>query len=199
MEHGGNVRIDLANHAGAQRTPSRRIGRGANRHAARFDDHARGLTRAAQGNVAWRMTVRLPTVDLPAQIGPCSFEAFGAKWFAVRCPDELTSLMRQPAVSGSQAPRRWLIERRSLGALVRQMRQVTDTLFRQGGVSLDRGSNHVMAQRGGDLVCRPLGQGKPSSCRTRGRGFDLGSYHYFGRKRFDLALLGFPNRLRSDS
>ena len=55
--------------------------------------------------MAWRVTVRLPTVDLPAQVGPCRLEAFGAKWVAVRCPDELTPLMRQThAVCGSRAP-----------------------------------------------------------------------------------------------
>ena len=88
--------------------------------------------------MAGLMTARKPTVDLPSQVGPCRIEAFGAKWAAVRCPDDLKLLMRQSGGLWEPGTRRWLIERRRLVMLVRELRRVTDTLFRQGGVSLDR-------------------------------------------------------------
>jgi hypothetical protein len=64
-------------------------------------------------------------------------KAFGAKWIAVRCPDELMLLMRQLGGLWEPGNRRWLIERRRLGRLVGKLRRVTDPLFRQAGLDLD--------------------------------------------------------------
>lgn len=83
------------------------------------------------------MTTRLPTVDLPAQVGPCRLEAFGAKWMAVRCPHEFDELMRRTGGLWEAGSHRWLVERRRLGPLQRALRRATDPLFRQAGMDLD--------------------------------------------------------------
>jgi hypothetical protein len=66
-------------------------------------------------------------------IGPAEFRDFGAL-VAVRCPGEL-----EPKAGAEWNPgaRCWLIERRRLGPLVRQLRRATDPLFRWAGLNLD--------------------------------------------------------------
>jgi len=75
--------------------------------------------------------------DLPARIGPVEFEQFGAKWVAVRCPSEFDGLMRLKGGLREAGSRRWLIERRRVGRLVRELQRATDPLFRQAGIDLD--------------------------------------------------------------
>jgi hypothetical protein len=76
-------------------------------------------------------------VDLPARIGPCQLSTFGAKWVAVRCPQDFDPLMRRAGGQWEPGSRRWLIERRRLGPLVRNLRRATDPLFRRVGLDLD--------------------------------------------------------------
>ena len=45
--------------------------------------------------------------------------------------------MRQAGGVWEPGGRRWLIERRRLGPLVRKLRRTTDPLFRKAGLSLD--------------------------------------------------------------
>jgi hypothetical protein len=74
---------------------------------------------------------------LPARIGPVEFSPFGAKWAAVRCPSDLDPLMRKAGGLWEAGSRRWLIERRRINPLIRNLRRVTDPLFRRAGMSLD--------------------------------------------------------------
>ena len=74
--------------------------------------------------------------DVPARIGPAEFSTFGAL-IAVRCPHDLDHLMRRAGGQWEPGSRRWLIERRRIGPLVRALRWHTDPLFRRAGVSLD--------------------------------------------------------------
>jgi hypothetical protein len=73
---------------------------------------------------------------VPARIGPAEFGTLGAL-IAVRCPHDLDHLMRRAGGQWEPGSRRWLIERRRIGPLVRTLRRHTDPLFRQAGVSLD--------------------------------------------------------------
>ena len=73
---------------------------------------------------------------MPAQIGPCQFREVGAL-IAVRCPHDFDPLMRQAGGLWEPGSRRWLIERRRLGPLVRNLRRRTDPLFRRVGMDLD--------------------------------------------------------------
>jgi hypothetical protein len=75
-------------------------------------------------------------VAIPARIGPVEFGALG-KMVAVRCPHELDPIMRRAGGLWEPGTRRWLIERRRLGPVLRHLRRTTDPLFRQAGVSLD--------------------------------------------------------------
>ena len=74
--------------------------------------------------------------DLPARIGPVEFGTLGSM-VAVRCPVDLAPIMRRAGGMWEPGTRRWLIERRRIGPVLRELRRTTDPLFRQAGVSLD--------------------------------------------------------------
>ena len=73
---------------------------------------------------------------LPARIGPAEFSLLG-KLVAIRAPRELDAIFRRAGGAWEPGSRRWLIERRRIGPVIRELRKATDTLFRKSGVSLD--------------------------------------------------------------
>jgi hypothetical protein len=75
-------------------------------------------------------------VNLPARIGPAEFGTLGGM-VAVRCPSDLAPLMRRAGGQWEPGSRRWLIERRRIGPVIRALRRTTDPLFRHAGVELD--------------------------------------------------------------
>jgi hypothetical protein len=76
------------------------------------------------------------TLDLPTRIGPAEFSTLGAL-VAVRCPHDLDALMQRAGGQWEPGSRRWLIEPRRTGPLIRNLRRATDPLFRQAGMDLD--------------------------------------------------------------
>ena len=74
--------------------------------------------------------------DLPPRIGPVEFAMSGAM-VAVRCPKELDAMMRKAGGQWEPGTRRWLIVRRRIGPVIRELRQSTDPLFRRAGIDLD--------------------------------------------------------------
>jgi len=56
---------------------------------------------------------------------------------AVRCPHDLDPLMRKAGGQWEPGSRRWLIELRRMGPLIRDLRRATDPLFRRAGMNLD--------------------------------------------------------------
>jgi hypothetical protein len=75
---------------------------------------------------------------IPARIGPAEFSTLGAL-IAVRCPHDLDQLMQRAGGLWEPGTRRWLIERRRMGPLIRNLRRTTDPLFRRAGLDLDEG------------------------------------------------------------
>jgi hypothetical protein len=75
--------------------------------------------------------------DLPARIGPAEFSAFADAFVAVRCPSELAPLIRAAGGEWEPGGKRWLVRRRRLGPLIRNLQRVTDLLFRHAGIDLD--------------------------------------------------------------
>ena len=73
---------------------------------------------------------------LPARIGPAEFSLLG-KLVAIRAPRELDAIFRRAGGAWEPGSRRWLIERRRIGPVIRELWKATDTLFRKSGVSLD--------------------------------------------------------------
>ena len=73
---------------------------------------------------------------LPSRIGPVEFNTLGAM-VAVRCPRDLDPLMRKAGGQWEPGSRRWLIERRRINPLIRNLRRATDPLFRRAGINLD--------------------------------------------------------------
>ena len=64
---------------------------------------------------------------LPARIGPVEFAEFG-RMVAVRCPQDF---------AWEPGSRRWLVERRRIGPVIRALQRATDPLFRRAGLTLD--------------------------------------------------------------
>ena len=75
-------------------------------------------------------------MPVPARVGPCELGELGAM-VTVRCPQDYDPLMRQAGGVWEPGVRRWLIERRRIGPLVRNLRRATDPLFRRVGLDLD--------------------------------------------------------------
>jgi hypothetical protein len=73
---------------------------------------------------------------IPARIGPVEFGTLGAM-VAVRCPRDLDPIMRRAGGTWEPGSRRWLIEHRRIGPVLRELRRLTDPLFRQAGLNLD--------------------------------------------------------------
>jgi hypothetical protein len=73
---------------------------------------------------------------LPSRIGPVEFGALGS-WITVRCPRDYDSLMRNASGQWEPGSRRWLIERRRIGPVIRRLERTVDPLFRSAGLVLD--------------------------------------------------------------
>jgi hypothetical protein len=56
---------------------------------------------------------------------------------AVKCPHDYDTLMRQAGGQWEPGSRRWLIERRRIGPVIRALERTTDPLFRHAGIALD--------------------------------------------------------------
>jgi hypothetical protein len=56
---------------------------------------------------------------------------------AVRCPTDLVPMVQKAGGIWEPGSRRWLVERRRLNPLIRNLRRATDPLFRQAGIDLD--------------------------------------------------------------
>lgn len=80
----------------------------------------------------------MTSLNFPARIGPCEFGTLGG-WIAVRAPAEFVPVLRKAGGIWEPGTRRWLIERRRIGPVIRALRRKTDLLFRQVGMSLDDG------------------------------------------------------------
>ena len=77
-------------------------------------------------------------IDLPARIGRAELSTLGGL-AAVRCPSELAPLVQKAGGIREPGSRRWLVEPRRLGPLIRNLRRATDPLFRRAGIDLDEG------------------------------------------------------------
>jgi hypothetical protein len=77
-----------------------------------------------------------PDRGIPARIGPVEFGEL-AGLVAVRCPHELDVLMRRAGGQWEPGSRRWLVERRRIGPVIRALQRATDPLFRRVGLTLD--------------------------------------------------------------
>jgi hypothetical protein len=56
---------------------------------------------------------------------------------AVRCPQEFTDIILRAGGVWEPGSRRWLVEHRRIGPVIRALQRATDPLFRQAGMSLD--------------------------------------------------------------
>jgi hypothetical protein len=73
---------------------------------------------------------------LPHHVGPAALSPLG-RLVAVRAPRAFDPLFRRAGATWDPGARRWLLERRRLGPLIRALRRSTDPLFRHAGLDLD--------------------------------------------------------------
>ncbi|HEX4173773.1 MAG TPA: hypothetical protein VHY82_14995 [Acetobacteraceae bacterium] len=73
---------------------------------------------------------------MPPSIGPVVFGTLGVGWVMVRCPRQYDDLMRRAGGVWEPGSRRWLIEPRRIGPVVRALKRSVDPLFRQAGIDL---------------------------------------------------------------
>jgi hypothetical protein len=79
--------------------------------------------------------VRSPP-PLPTRIGPVEFAEFG-RMVAVRCPQDFAHILQRAGGVWEPGSRRWLVERRRIGPVIRALQRATDPLFRRAGLMLD--------------------------------------------------------------
>ena len=75
-------------------------------------------------------------VDVPSTIGPVQFGTLGVGWVMVKCPHDYDDLMRRAGGTWDPGARHWLIERRRIGPVIRELERVVDPLFAQAGIRL---------------------------------------------------------------
>jgi hypothetical protein len=63
-------------------------------------------------------------LEVPTRIGPAEFSTLG-NLVAVRCPVELEPLVQKAGGMWEPGSKRWLVERRRLGPLIRSLRRST--------------------------------------------------------------------------
>ena len=73
---------------------------------------------------------------LPVRIGPAEFSELGGM-VAVRCPRDLAHILRRAGGVWEPGSRRWLVQRRRIGPVIRALERATDPLFRLAGMPLD--------------------------------------------------------------
>jgi hypothetical protein len=56
---------------------------------------------------------------------------------AVRCPRALAPILQAAGGQWEPGSRRWLVEHRRIGPVIRALERATDPLFRQAGLTLD--------------------------------------------------------------
>jgi hypothetical protein len=78
--------------------------------------------------------MRAPS-PVPSRIGPVEFGALGG-WISVRCPKDYDTLMRRAGGQWEPGTRRWLIERRRIGPVIRALKRSVDPLFRAVGLTV---------------------------------------------------------------
>jgi hypothetical protein len=81
-------------------------------------------------------TERRRAVIIPARVGPVEFGELGGM-VAVRCPRDLDPVMRRAGGEWEPGTRRWLVEHRRIGPVIRAVAAAVDPLFRAASIDLD--------------------------------------------------------------
>ena len=88
---------------------------------------------------------------VPLQVGPVHFETLG-KLISVRCPREYAGMMRQHGGEWDPGARRWLIERRRIGPVLRGWEVKAQTVPINFSPRPDGSFVLLSANIGGDVV-----------------------------------------------
>ena len=83
-----------------------------------------------------RIALMPAPIDIPTHVGPCEIGQLGNQ-IAVRCPAELAHILRRAGAIWEPGSRRWLVQRRRIGPVIRALEAATDPLLRAAGLVLD--------------------------------------------------------------
>ena len=87
--------------------------------------------------VPGRQTAPRSELQIPAAIGSVVFGTLGVGWITVRCPRQYDELMRRAGATWEPGSRQWLVQRRRIGPVIRELERSVDPLFRHAGIRLD--------------------------------------------------------------
>jgi hypothetical protein len=73
---------------------------------------------------------------LPSRIGPVEFVML-AGMVALHCPQDFVPISEARRSDVRTGSRRWLVDRRRIGPVIRALGKATGPLFRHAGMSLD--------------------------------------------------------------
>ena len=90
---------------------------------------------APPSHLAQNHFMRAPC-PVPPRIGPVEFGTLGS-WVTLRCPREFDSMMRNAGGNWEAGSRRWLVERRRIGAVICLLERTVDPSFCAAGLVLD--------------------------------------------------------------
>jgi hypothetical protein len=91
---------------------------------------------ANKSGLAGELMSKRRMADVPDTIGPVVF-GVGVGWVTIRCPRQYDELMRRAGGTWEPGTRQWLVERRRIGPVIRELERVVDPLFAQAGIRLD--------------------------------------------------------------
>jgi hypothetical protein len=86
--------------------------------------------------VAQNQRMAQHAITIPDHVGPVEFGTLGNQ-VAVRCPVELAHILRRAGAIWEPGSKRWLVQRRRIGPVIRALERATDPLFRRQGIVLD--------------------------------------------------------------
>lgn len=75
-------------------------------------------------------------MEVPSNVGPVLFGTLGVGWIMVRCPSQYDELMRRAGGVWEPGARQWLVQRRRIGPVIRELERTVDPLFRHAGLHL---------------------------------------------------------------
>jgi hypothetical protein len=91
---------------------------------------------ATAGGVARELMSKRRMVDVPENIGPVVF-GVGVGWVMIQCPRQYDDLMRRAGATWESDAQQWLIARRRIGPVIRELERIVDPLFHYAGIRLD--------------------------------------------------------------
>ena len=74
-------------------------------------------------------------MEVPSNVGPVLFGTLGVGWIMVRCPSQYDELMRRAGGVWEPGARQWLVQRRRIGPVIRELERTVDLWAKPSAMS----------------------------------------------------------------